>query len=75
MELNWNGIEKYLGLERMNHFETKLVDKAVNELTARMALVHDWYVKYRSAACMTDAYSTNWFTPKRYGRFDDCAYE
>lgn len=63
-----------MGLPKMSDVEIKRVDIAVNTLYSKHKMVYDWYCKYFSSSGNLDAYQLQFFKPKPYERFDDCAY-
>lgn len=74
VEITGTGIEKNLGLPKMSPIETTLVNLALNDLWAKQKMVKKWYVKFCSSAGRLDASKQQFFSPRAYECFDDCAY-
>lgn len=74
VDIGGSGIIRNLGLPKMSESETTLVNLALNELAYKQRLVEDWYDKYCISSNRLDACQFQFFTPKPYDRFDDCAY-
>ncbi|CAK1555729.1 unnamed protein product [Leptosia nina] len=74
VEIIDKGILKSLGLPQMKDIEVTTLNLALNELCRRQEMVEDWYCKYCSSTCRLDTCQTQFFAPKEFHRFDDCAY-
>ncbi|XP_068617885.1 malate dehydrogenase-like [Battus philenor] len=74
VEISGSGISKNLGLPKLSDTETTLMNIALTELNYKQNLVSSWYSRYCSSSCRLDACQIQFFTPKHYERFDDCAY-
>lgn len=74
VEIIDKGILKSLGLPQMSDIEVTLLNLALNELRHRQEMIDDWYAKYRSSTCRLDTCQTQFYAPKEFHRFDDCAY-
>ncbi|XP_046969630.1 malate dehydrogenase, mitochondrial-like isoform X2 [Vanessa cardui] len=74
VEMNGSGIVKCLGLPKMTDHEMKRMDLAFNELYCKCDMVENWYCKYCSSSNNLSAYQLQFFIPKSYQHFDDCAY-
>ncbi|CAG4960180.1 unnamed protein product [Parnassius apollo] len=74
VEIQGSGIAKNLGLPMLSETETTLMNIALNELSYKQKMVSEWYSKYCSSSSRLDACQLQFFTPKHFERFDDCAY-
>ncbi|CAH2043975.1 unnamed protein product, partial [Iphiclides podalirius] len=74
VEINGTGISRNFSLPKMSDTETDLLYVALSDLCYKHGLVADWYCKYCSFSCGLNATQVNFFIPKHYERFDDCAY-
>lgn len=74
MEISVAGVTNNLGLPKMTDSETALLDLAVNELYYKQKMVEEWYAKYCRCNGRLDAAQYQFFLPRSYNRFDDCAY-
>ncbi|XP_075980168.1 malate dehydrogenase, mitochondrial-like [Anticarsia gemmatalis] len=74
VELSGTGIINNLGLPKMSVAETTRVNLALTELCMKLRLVDDWYCKFCSSSSRLDACQLQFFMPRNYDRFDDCAY-
>ncbi|XP_022822650.1 malate dehydrogenase, mitochondrial-like isoform X3 [Spodoptera litura] len=74
VEIGGSGIIRNLGLPKMTDHETTCMNLALSSLSYKQCLVYDWYYKYCSSSTRLDACQFEFFCPKSYRRFDDCAY-
>ncbi|CAH0694705.1 unnamed protein product [Spodoptera exigua] len=74
VDIGGSGIIRNLGLPKMTDHETTYMNLALTSLGYKQNMVYDWYSKYCSSSTRLDACQFEFFCPKSYNRFDDCAY-
>lgn len=74
VDIGGSGIMRNLGLPKMTEHEATITNLALSSLAYRQSMVYDWYCKYRSSSTRLDACQFEFFCPRNYSRFNDCAY-
>ncbi|XP_059048665.1 malate dehydrogenase, mitochondrial-like isoform X3 [Achroia grisella] len=75
--LNDKGICKRFDIPKLNFFEIKLVDTALQKVTSNVGLAQSWYEEYLENQCQKCQFGMqkHWYYPKAYDRINDCSIE